>query len=82
MFVYESTILGVVGAGIGAVISLAFGYFFVLGMVGSTDYFFAPESLMYVPYAMSIGVGICILSGVYPAWKASNLDPIEALRAE
>jgi putative ABC transport system permease protein len=82
MFVYEATILGAVGAVIGAIVSLCLGYFFVLGMVGTTEYFFAPGSLVYIPYAMTIGVVICVLSGLYPAWKASNLDPIEALRAE
>jgi putative ABC transport system permease protein len=82
MFVYEAGILGIVGAGIGAVMSLTFGYLFVLAMVGTTDYFFAPQSLIYVPFAMLVGIVICIVSGVYPAWKASNLDPIEALRAE
>jgi putative ABC transport system permease protein len=82
MFLYEAGILGLVGAGIGAVASLTLGYLFVLAMVGTTSYFFAPQSLVYVPFAMLVGVGICVMSGVYPAWKASNLDPIEALRAE
>jgi putative ABC transport system permease protein len=82
MFIYEAGILGIIGAVIGAVLSVAIGYLVVLGMVGSTDYFFAPESLMYVPFAMAVGVVICVVSGVYPAWSASNLDPIEALRAE
>jgi putative ABC transport system permease protein len=82
MFIYEAGILGIIGAILGAVLSIAFGYLIVLGMVGSTDYFFAPESLMYVPFAMAVGIVICIVSGVYPAWSASNLDPIEALRAE
>lgn len=82
MFVYEATILGVVGAGIGAVLSVLIGYFVVFAMVGTTEYFFEPGSLVYVPMAMLIGIAICMFSGVYPAWRASNLDPIEALRAE
>ncbi|WP_292365788.1 MULTISPECIES: ABC transporter permease [unclassified Methanoculleus] len=82
MFIYEAGILGLVGAVIGAVASLIIGYVVVLGMVGTTEYFFAAGSLIYVPEAMVIGAAICIVTGVYPAWRASNLDPIEALRAE
>ena len=82
MFIYESAILGSLGAVIGAVASLTIGWVVVLAMVGSTEYFFAPASLMYVPFGMAIGFITCVLSGVYPAWSASNLDPIEALRYE
>lgn len=82
MFIYEASILGVIGAMIGAMFSLAIGYLVVLAMVGSTDYFFTPGSMIYVPSAMAIGIVICVVSGVYPAWRASSLDPIEALRAE
>jgi putative ABC transport system permease protein len=82
MFIYEAAILGLVGAAIGAICSLAMGYLVVLAMVGSTEYFFAWASISYIPMAMAVGIGVCLFSGVYPAWKASNLDPIEALRAE
>lgn len=82
MFLYESIVLGVVGAVIGAVLSLGIGWVVVLAMVGSTDYFFLPESLAYIPYAMLVGIAVCVLSGVYPAWRAADLDPVEALRAE
>ncbi|MCK9277583.1 MAG: ABC transporter permease [Methanoculleus sp.] len=82
MFIYEATIIGIVGAVIGAIASLIIGYVVVLGMVGTTEYFFAAGSLIYVPMAMVIGAAICIVTGVYPAWQASNLDPIGALRAE
>lgn len=82
MFIYEAAIIGLVGAIIGAVASLIIGYLIVFGMVGTADYFFATGSIGYVPMAMAVGAAICIVTGVYPAWRASNLDPIEALRAE
>lgn len=82
MFMYESVILGVIGATIGAILSIAIGWIVVLAMVGSTEYFFTAASISYIPSAMLVGIVICIASGVYPAWRASNLDPIEALRAE
>lgn len=82
MFMYESVILGVIGATIGAILSIAIGWIVVLAMVGSTEYFFTAASIIYIPSAMLVGIVICIASGVYPAWRASNLDPIEALRAE
>jgi putative ABC transport system permease protein len=82
MFIYESVILGLVGAGIGAIVSLGMGYLIVMAMVGTTQYFFNPQSLIYIPMAMAVGIITCVISGVYPAWRASNLDPIDALRAE
>lgn len=82
MFLYESVVLGVVGACIGAVLALGIGWVVVLAMVGSTDYFFLSESLLYIPFAMLVGIAVCVLSGVYPAWRAADLDPVEALRAE
>ena len=82
MFLYEAFILGFIGAALGGIASLVIGYSVVSAMIGSTAYFFLPESLIYVPAGMVIGMAVCIASGLYPAWSASNLDPIEALRSE
>jgi putative ABC transport system permease protein len=82
MFLYEAFILGIIGAIIGGIMSIVIGYSVVSAMIGNTAYFFLPESLVYVPAGMLIGVVVCVASGLYPAWKASNMDPIEALRAE
>jgi putative ABC transport system permease protein len=82
MFMYEAFILGLLGAVIGGVGSLVIGYSVVEAMIGTTAYFFQPDSLMYVPEAMLVGVLVCVISGVYPAWRASNMDPIDALRSE
>lgn len=82
MFLYEAFILGVIGAVIGGVMSVIIGYSVVSAMIGNTAYFFLPESIVYIPAGMIIGMIVCIVSGLYPAWKASNMDPIDALRAE
>ncbi len=82
MFLYEAFILGLLGAGVGGICSLAIGYTVVEAMIGTTAYFFQPASIMYVPAAMLIGVVVCVISGMYPAWRASNMDPIDAIRSE
>ena len=82
MFLYEAFILGIIGAIFGGICSLIIGYSVVGAMIGSTAYFFLPESIIYVPEGMAIGVIVCVVSGLYPAWRASNMDPIDALRAE
>ncbi|MGA2698389.1 MAG: ABC transporter permease [Methanoregula sp.] len=82
MFIYEAFILGLLGAGIGGISSVIIGYTVVDAMIGTTAYFFEPASILYVPAAMLIGVVVCVISGVYPAWRASNMDPIDALRSE
>ena len=82
MFLYEAFILGILGAGVGGFMSLVIGYSVVNAMIGTTAYFFLPESIAYVPIGMVIGMVVCVVSGLYPAWRASNMDPIDALRSE
>jgi putative ABC transport system permease protein len=82
MFLYEALILGIIGAGIGGVMSIIIGYTVVSAMIGNTAYFFMPESMVYIPAGVMIGMTVCIVSGLYPAWRASNMNPIDALRSE
>jgi putative ABC transport system permease protein len=82
MFLYEALILGIIGAVVGGVMTLVIGYSVVSAMIGSTAYFFRPESIIYIPGGMAVGMVVCVISGLYPAWRASNMDPIDALRSE
>jgi putative ABC transport system permease protein len=59
----------------------------VFGIVGGNIVGMLLEVRALIPWDW-VGIGILVCSvvgfvfGVYPAWKASNLDPIEALRFE
>jgi len=82
MFLYEALILGILGGSVGGICSLVIGYSVVSAMIGTTAYFFLPESIIYIPGGMLVGMVVCVVSGLYPAWRASNMDPIDALRSE
>lgn len=82
MFLYEAFLLGFLGSAIGGIMSFGGGYLALLVMLQDTTFLFAPSSLVYIPYGMLFGIGTSLISGLYPAWKAANLNPIEALRYE
>jgi len=80
MFLYEALILGLIGSSIGGVLALVAGYLVSSLLLQTTQYLLMPSSLVFVVYGVSFGIATSLLSGLYPAWKASNLNPIEALR--
>jgi putative ABC transport system permease protein len=82
MFLYEASAIGIIGSTIGAVASFGIGYLIVFGMIGTTEFFFTAPSLVYLPFGVGIGIAICVVSGLYPAYSAAKLDPVDALRAE
>ncbi len=76
-FILEAIILSEVGGIIGI----------VLGILGGNLAALLMEVPPIIPIDWTlIGLGVCslvgLIFGVYPAWKAANLDPIDALRYE
>lgn len=82
MFIYEALFLGLAGALIGGVLSFCAGYVVTAVFVENPDYLFDPTSLLYIVFGMAFGVITSVASGLYPAWKAAHLNPIQALRHE
>lgn len=82
MFIYEAAIIGVVGSLIGGSLSLVAGYSISALLLDTTKYLFTFSSMLPVIEGILFGVVICIGCGIYPAWKAANLNPIDALRHE
>ncbi|MFT3933100.1 MAG: ABC transporter permease [Chitinophagaceae bacterium] len=76
-FLYESIIISLLGAAFGILIGVLLGN--GVSMLMSTGF--------VIPWAwVFLGIVICslvgLLAGLYPAFKASRLNPIEALRYE
>ena len=80
MILSEAALLGGLGGVVGAVLSIGAGM--VLNWVVLSDPLvtFRAVNLLYVGVAVLFGIGTSVLSGLYPAWKAANEPPVEALR--
>jgi putative ABC transport system permease protein len=91
LFLSEALIIGLLGATLGLVTGVAGAYLLTSGLLGSggggggpqeggSAHFapiFVPNDLVNV---WLLSLSLSIIAGVYPAWKASRLSPLEALR--
>jgi len=76
-FLIEAIVICLIGCTVGIVLGIAGGNLVAMGISGS----------FVIPWTwMTLSIGLCsvigLLSGFYPANKASKLDPVEALRYE
>lgn len=86
LFLSEGLLLGLIGTGAGTLISLAAIY--ALNVWKITFSFGMQQNLVLAPQIpasdvatiAALVVGVAVLASLQPAWKASRLDPILALR--
>ncbi len=75
-FLVEAITLSAIGGATGVLIA------WLLGRIVSAILIPTYLSIGAVIVAVVVSGGIGVLSGIFPAWKAARLDPIEALRAD
>jgi putative ABC transport system permease protein len=77
LFLTEAVLLGLLGAVTGVPVGLAVGW---AGTVYADVAFRLP--LDWIAFSVAMGLTTGVVAGLYPAWRASKVDPIEALRYE
>jgi putative ABC transport system permease protein len=76
-FLFESTALALIGGSMGVTIA-----WLLAKLVSTLTPIPTALPLLAVGAALFVSGSVGLLSGVYPAWKAADLDPIVALRME
>jgi putative ABC transport system permease protein len=76
-FLIEAAFLTFTGGIIGVIVGWAASY--IISSTGTMTTVVSPDIVIL---AVSVSVGIGLFFGFYPAWNASRLNPIEALRFE
>jgi ABC-type antimicrobial peptide transport system permease subunit len=76
-FLVEAVVLCLLGGAMGIVFGFAGSFFFRFVLNWPTE-----TSLPAIVASVVVSATVGVVFGYYPAWKASRLDPIEALRYE
>ena len=78
----QFTLEAIILTAIGGVIGILFGASIVWIIPALWPSLPAHMSMFWAIFGFTSAAGTGLIFGIYPAWKAANLDPIEALRYE
>jgi putative ABC transport system permease protein len=82
LFLNEALIIGLIGGGLGMIFGVGLAYAmrsFLSGEWSGIYPIFTPQTFVLT---WLLCVVLSVISGFYPAWRASKLDPVAALRHE
>ncbi len=82
MFLLEALLLGVAASILGGVFTVGASYLIIALIVKDTTYLLTASTLINILQGMIFGIATSLIGGMYPAWKASNMNPLDALRHE
>jgi predicted lysophospholipase L1 biosynthesis ABC-type transport system permease subunit len=84
LFLLESLFHGLLGTAAGLVIGMGLSLLEAWGSYGSLLGAYAPwgELMKLAGICLAAGVGLTVAGALYPAWQASRMQPVEAMRTE
>jgi lipoprotein-releasing system permease protein len=89
VFIWNGLIVGIAGTILGTALGTTLAYLFkkyqfikLSGDVYYLDYLPVELKIPNILLVIVISIALCFISTLYPAYKASRLDPVEAIRYE
>lgn len=87
LFIVEAALIGIIGASLGLIIGMGAGYvlsiFTTTSVQGSGEIHIPPIYILTdLLKVWVLSVTLSLAAGIYPAWKASRLSPMVALRRD
>ena len=94
LFLIESAMQGTVGSFMGVVLGFALAFLRMIFAFRIADpvteqthwltfaYFPGPSILFWAVLAVAIGASLSIVAGIYPAYRAAKMEPVEAMRVQ
>ncbi len=81
-FLTEASMLCIIAGSIGLMLAFGAALYINHNVLGTDSTVQLHFSLVLILSGLGISLGIGVASGILPAWRASKLDPVDALRYE